>query len=239
MPHITIDQSGCRACNLCVEICPTDVLVMNSSGDYAEIKEEEDCIGCTSCMYLCPSRCMEVTDYLVQRPFHQIEENTAIISKFLQKQPAIASLTEADYDEALQDISTRLMALAQTMAETVGRGQKALGRQSGQMGASHLPEMYESSTPEKMLEQLKKRFAYCFDFEPTVSEGGDLISLDFKRCALKPVVERTGQVPGESTLCVVFHEYWAGIIGGFTKKRYLVDMTHVGDTCEMKLDARR
>ena len=132
MPNITIDQSGCRACNLCVEICPTDVLEMDSSQDYAIVKTVDACIGCTSCMYLCPSRCLEVTDFDEQRPFYRIEENRELISKFLQKKPAENELTDADYTEALDDVSTRLSALAQTMVETLGRGQKALGRQSGQ-----------------------------------------------------------------------------------------------------------
>jgi NAD-dependent dihydropyrimidine dehydrogenase PreA subunit len=238
MPTITIEQSGCRACDLCVEICPTDVLEMDASNEVAKVVRADDCIGCTSCMYICPSRCLEVTDYLEQRPFHRIEENAAIISKFLQKSPATALLTEADYDEALRDISTRISALADTMAETVGRGQKALGRQAGQLAAAHLPELYESTSIEEALEKLNERFKNCFSFSPVVSDGGAKISLDFDGCALRGVVRRAGQTPGESTLCVMFHEYIAGLMGAFTKKRYQTEMVEVGEMCVMKLESR-
>lgn len=239
MPKINVDTSGCRACNLCVEICPTDVMEMDSGGDIAVVVREDDCIGCTSCMYICPSRCLEVTEFSEQRPFHRIEENVALISKFLQKKPATLTLTEADLDEALQDISTRLTALADTMAETVGRGQKALGRQSGTLAATHLPEMYESHTIEETVEALQKRFQHCFLFNSQVSEQGEEITFKFDKCALRPVVERSGQKEGEATLCTVFHEYWAGLLGAFTKKRYMVNMINTGNTCEMKLEARR
>lgn len=238
MPTITIDQSGCRACNLCVEICPTDVLEMDGGDEYAKVVRADDCIGCTSCMYLCPSRCLEVTDFLEQRPFHRIEENAAIISKFLQKAPVSKVLGEDDFDEALRDISTRLTALSDTMAETVGRGQKALGRQAGQLAAAHLPELYESSTVEETLDKLSGRFKDCFSFAPTVSNEGAEISLSFGGCALRGVVQRSGQNLGESTLCVLFHEYIAGLMGAVTKRRYMTSMAEVGETCVMKLESR-
>jgi NAD-dependent dihydropyrimidine dehydrogenase PreA subunit len=238
MPTITIDESGCRACNLCVEICPTEVLEMDAGGDVAKVMRQDDCIGCTSCMYLCPSRCLEVTDYSVQRPFYRIEENTALIAKFLQKKPTLEVLGPDDYTEALQDISTRLMALADTTAETVGRAQKALGRQAGNLAAAHLPEMYESTATEEILERLQHRFAHCFAFESTIKGEGE-ITFDFTYCALNRVVTHGGGKVGDSTLCTIFHEYWAGLLGAFTKQRYMIEMTHTGDTCEMKLEARR
>ncbi len=239
MPSINIDESGCRACNLCVEICPTDVLEMDAGGDIAKVIRQDDCIGCTSCMYLCPSRCLEVIDFSEQRPFYRIEWNTSLISKFLQKKPAISVLSTDDYKEALKDISKRLVALADTTAETVGRGQKALGRQAGGLAAAHLPEMYESRTTEEVFERLQQRFAHCFSFEHKVSSDGEEIELSFKQCALNRVVSEAGQNVGESTLCTVFHEYFAGLIGAFTKKPYMVQLIHAGDTCDMKLEARR
>lgn len=239
MPKIAIDESGCRACTLCVDICPVDALEMDASGNVAKVVKEDDCIGCTSCMYLCPSRCLEITDFVEQRPFHRIENHEALIAKFLQKQPARVTLSEADYDEALLDIATRLAALTDSMAETVGRGQKAFGRQSGQLGAAHLPELYECKTIEETLERLQTRFTHCFDFDAAVTAGGDEISFKFGHCALSGVAERTGQKLGEATICVVFHEYWAGLLATFAKKKFQVEIIGVGDECEIKLAARR
>lgn len=236
MPQITIDAPGCRACTLCVDICPTKVLEMDSSGNAAKVARIDDCIGCTSCMYLCPSRCLEVTDYAVQRPFYRIEQNTALISKFLQKRPASQVLTEADYDEAIKDISNRLISLSETMVETVGRGQKALGRTAGSMAAAHLPELYEAHNTDEILEKLRQRFAHCFAFDSTASDAG--IGFTFQHCAIQPVVVAAGQKVGESSLCVVFHEYWAGLIGAFTGKKYDITVVKAGGACELKLDHR-
>jgi ferredoxin len=239
MPNITIDQSGCRACNLCVEICPTEVLEMDSSGDYANVVKVDDCIGCTSCLYICPSRCLDITEFEEQRPFYRVEENRAIISKFLQKKPAKAELTHEDYDEALYDVSTRLHALGLSITDTLGRGQKSMGRQSGQMAAAHLPELYESATIEEILESLQRRFVHAFDFNTDIQKDGDVLDFKFAHCAVKDVVEKSGEKIGEASLCVVFHEYWAGLLGTFAKKRYLTELGSVGSTCELKLDTRR
>jgi NAD-dependent dihydropyrimidine dehydrogenase PreA subunit len=238
MPNITIDQSGCRACNLCVEICPTDVLEMDSTQEYATVVRVDDCIGCTSCLYLCPSRCLEITDFIEQRPFYRIEENQAIISKFLQKKPATSELTAADYSEALGDVSTRLIALAATMVDTLGRGQKALGRQSGKLSAEHLPEMYESATIPLALEALQRRFANAFDFDYDLKNNGEELNFKFSHCALKSVVENAGETVGDSTLCTVFHEYWAGLVGSFAKKQYIGNRENVVSTCEFNLKTR-
>jgi hypothetical protein len=180
-----------------------------------------------------------VTEFAVQRPFYRIEENTALISRFLQKKPAIATLGEPDYAEAIRDISTRLLALADTTAETIGRGQKALGRQAGTSAAAHLPEMYEGRTPGEVLDRLQGRFVHCFAFEPAIGAGGSEIAFEFKRCALNRVVSAAGQKVGEATLCTIFHEYWAGLVGAFTGERYQVQLLRAGKTCEMKLEARR
>ena len=237
MPNITIDQSGCRSCNLCVEICPTDVLTMDSSEDYATVAKQDDCIGCTSCLYICPSRCIDITDYNAQRPFYRIERNQALISKFLQKTPAAAALTEEDYDEALWDVSTRLLTLVDSMTQTMGRGQKVLGRKSGQISAAHLPELYEAATIDQILERLKHTFEHAFSFTYNVSGEGEVISMEFHECALHSVVKRSQGKSGEAAVCNVFHDYLAGLFTSFTRKRYSIAADVAGSKCSLKFDA--
>ena len=101
MPTVQIEEAGCRDCGLCVEICPTKVFEEEASKKLAKVVREEDCIGCASCVCLCPSRCLTVTEAKPQRPFHRMESNAALVSRFLQQIPAIQQLTQADYDEAL------------------------------------------------------------------------------------------------------------------------------------------
>jgi ferredoxin len=209
---------------------------MDASGNAAKVARIDDCIGCTSCMYLCPSRCLEVTDYAVQRPFYRIEQNAAIISKFLQKKPASQVLTEADYDEAIKDISHRLVSLSETMVETIGRGQRALGRSAGNLAAAHLPELYEAHSTDEILDKLRQRFAHCFAFDSTPGDTG--IGFTFQHCAIQTIVQSSGQKVGECSLCVLFHEYWAGLVSAFTGVKYDINVLKAGGACELKLQNR-
>lgn len=235
MPTIQIEENGCRACNLCVEICPTKVFDSDAN-EVPRAQRQKDCIGCTSCMYICPSRCLSVQDYEVQRPFHHMDANAALIERFLQRSPAARQLTEADYHEALNDLSHRAVALADSLAETVGRGQKAMGRRSGTLAATHLPEMYEAKDVDEVLKRMHRRFANCFDFDHKFSGGA--IQLDFGYCTVGRIVEAAGLKTGEATLCVVFHDYWAGLLGAFTGKNYAIEVTKVGPPCQIAVSER-
>ncbi|HEY3355829.1 MAG TPA: 4Fe-4S dicluster domain-containing protein [Polyangia bacterium] len=238
MPTVTIDPAGCRACALCVDICPTKVLEMDDHGQVARAARPEDCIGCTSCRFLCPSRCLDVTDTKEPRPFYRIEENAALITRFLQRRPAAAVLGEADWDEALRDVTVRLSALGASVTETMGRGQKAVGRKAGQLAAAHLPEMYEGKSVEDVLARMGRRFAHAFDFESSVASGGDEITMRFTGCAVARVVRAQGDEVGSALLCGLFHDYWAGLVGTFTQKSHTVQMLETGAACTMKLQAR-
>lgn len=235
MPVITIDKSGCRACNLCVEVCPTEVLKMDDAGDLALVAKLDDCIGCTSCVYVCPSRCIAVTDFVEQRPFHRIDHNIALIERFIQAKAASAMLTDEDYDEALKDVFVRLHAISEAVVETMGRGQKTVGRKAGQLAASHLPELYEGVDLEGVLSRMQERFRGSFDFEGKIGTNSDFIDIKFNKCALMDVVQAQGQKPGQAVLCQLFHEYWAGLWSTFASKRFTVTPSETGHACTFSL----
>jgi NAD-dependent dihydropyrimidine dehydrogenase PreA subunit len=237
MPIISIAETGCRDCQLCVDICPTKVFERDETKQVARVARQDDCIGCTSCVYLCPSGCLEVSDFVEQRPFHRIEKNTSLVSRFLQKKPVNVQLGAADYDEALVDTHVRLNALADAVAEVLGRGAKSAGRTAGNLSAAHLPEVYEAPSMAQLLDSLRRRFAGTFDFQATASEDGNSITLTFPDCALRRVVARKGEAVGKSGLCDLFHEYWAGLVGAFAGRNYAVEVT-TGDGCTMKLQVR-
>ena len=88
---------------------------------------------------------------------------------------------------------------------------------------------------EEVVERLRQRFSHAFSFSSSVEGGGEGISVDFDHCALQSVVESQGETVGEARLCVLFHEYWAGLLGEFTTKRYMVEP---GSGCSFKLQAR-
>jgi 2-oxoglutarate ferredoxin oxidoreductase subunit delta len=238
MPQVTIDEKGCRDCSLCVDVCPTEVLVRSDARQLAEVARAEDCIGCTSCVYVCPSRCIGVTDFVAQRPFHRIEANRALVSRFLQQKPPSVELGETDFQEALADVRVRLKALADAVTETMGRGQKAVGRAAGAQAAAHLPEMYEESELGQVLQRLRRRFVGSFEFEATVAADDRQITLRFPACALRHAVTSQGDQVGKAVLCDLFHEYWAGLLGAFSNRSFAVTMLDTERECTMQLAVR-
>jgi NAD-dependent dihydropyrimidine dehydrogenase PreA subunit len=238
MATIVIEEKGCRDCSLCVDICPTKVLERDEPAALARVVRVDDCIGCTSCECICPSRCITVSDIAVQKPFFRIEQNSAIVEHLLQKAPARKQLTEAELRAALIDIGFRLRALSDSVTETMGRGQRAVGRKAGALAAEHLPEMYEGASVREVLAKMQKRFEGSFDFEPKVQADGAEITMVFPHCGMHLVVEQAGGKVGDHVLCQLFHEYWAGLLGAFLGKSYSIEMPEVGARCTMKLAIR-
>jgi NAD-dependent dihydropyrimidine dehydrogenase PreA subunit len=235
MPKIAIEDKGCRGCQLCVDTCPVEVFEFDAAAQLAKVVVEENCISCLSCAYACPSQCLTVKDYETTLPLHRIEEDVELVERFLQVKAAASVLTEVDCDAALRDVSTRLHALAQTILDTMGRGYGVVGRRAGSLAAEHLPEMYEGNGLDEVLGRLQKRFASSFEFDYKIgSDGG--VDMTFHPCCLGKVVQGAGQKVGEAGLCMVFHEYWAGLIGAFAdRKRCTCKVPVAGETCQMKL----
>jgi Fe-S-cluster-containing hydrogenase component 2 len=80
---IELHEQACRGCEMCVDICPTDVLVFDSTTHKASVAEAEDCIGCLSCAYLCPSRAIQHGGHHVVRNFYRDVDFCARMEKFL------------------------------------------------------------------------------------------------------------------------------------------------------------
>src|SRR5512142_1570133 len=179
MPTVHIEEAGCRDCRLCVDICPTKVFEEDGPKKLAKVVRQDDCIGCTSCVYLCPSRCLSVTADKQQRPFHRMESNAALVSRFLQQVPATQQLGQDDYDGALKEI--------------MGRGQRAVGRSAGTLAAAHMPEMYESTELAALLGGMRKRFAHAFAFEAKIEPDATTATLTFPACAMHKVVSAHGE----------------------------------------------
>jgi NAD-dependent dihydropyrimidine dehydrogenase PreA subunit len=237
MPTVHIEEAGCRDCGLCVDICPTKVFEEETGRGLAKVTRPEDCIGCTSCVYLCPSHCVSVTDAKLQRPFYRIETDAALVSRFLQQVPATQQLAAADYAEALADTHVRLKALGDALKEIMGRGHKAVGRSAGTLAAAHMPEMYETTQLTDLLAGLRRRFAHAFDFDAKVESDG-AVTLTFPTCAVHKVVTSQGEVVGSANLCELFHEYFAGLMSAFSGKSYSVATLGTVGQCTMKFQIR-
>ena len=237
MPIIQIERAGCRSCSLCVEVCPTNVFDMDQTQEVAVAARPEDCVGCASCEYLCPSRCVSLSEVERQRPFHRLEEHARLVSRMLQQEPVAATLTAEDIAVAVRDVSVRLVALGESITDTIGRGHKVVGRKAGQQAAAHLPEVYEGGSLPEVLQRMRRRLGPSFDFEANVAPDEGRVDIRFRRCALAGVVRSVGQVEGQAVLCALFHEYWAGLLGESMKRVFRVEPADGGGPCALRLTA--
>lgn len=60
MPRITVDDTYCKGCGLCVDACPEKILALDTEritdkGYHPSMMiDESKCTGCSSCATMCP-----------------------------------------------------------------------------------------------------------------------------------------------------------------------------------------
>jgi NAD-dependent dihydropyrimidine dehydrogenase PreA subunit len=52
--EVLINEARCRGCDVCIDLCPTDVLVPRPPRRIAQVARLEACTGCRFCEWLCP-----------------------------------------------------------------------------------------------------------------------------------------------------------------------------------------
>jgi len=62
---VTIDRNRCKGCELCVHVCPKQVLAMskeiNDKGYFfSHVVNQPACIGCRFCGFICPDVAIEI-----------------------------------------------------------------------------------------------------------------------------------------------------------------------------------
>ncbi len=63
--QVTIERNRCKGCELCVHVCPKQVLAMskdiNDKGYFfSHVVNQPVCIGCRFCAFICPDVAIEV-----------------------------------------------------------------------------------------------------------------------------------------------------------------------------------
>ena len=64
---VWVDESRCKACDLCVSVCPAGTLAMRAApnstlGSMVEVVAPESCIGCKDCELHCPDFAIYVAE---------------------------------------------------------------------------------------------------------------------------------------------------------------------------------
>lgn len=83
MVEIEIRESACRGCQMCVEICPTDVFVFEQETAQAKVAIIEDCIGCLSCAFVCPTNAITHSNYHIVKNFYRDLDFCRRMEKYL------------------------------------------------------------------------------------------------------------------------------------------------------------
>ncbi|MCK9363086.1 MAG: ferredoxin family protein [Syntrophales bacterium] len=66
---IAIDPAACTGCNICVDICPMDVLAPNAKKGLPPIVAyPEECWFCGCCTELCPQKLKEAIRVIIPLP---------------------------------------------------------------------------------------------------------------------------------------------------------------------------
>lgn len=60
LPRIIINEKYCKACSICVDFCPTNVLEIK--GATCVVKDLEACTRCQLCDLRCPDFAIQVFD---------------------------------------------------------------------------------------------------------------------------------------------------------------------------------
>lgn len=66
MAKVTFNEDRCKGCQLCVPVCPKNIVVMaadriNEKGYHpATVADMDKCIGCAFCAIMCPDVVIEV-----------------------------------------------------------------------------------------------------------------------------------------------------------------------------------
>lgn len=68
MPGVKIDKNHCKGCELCVKVCPQQILSMSKDITvrgyfYAQVHDPSRCIGCKLCAVMCPDVAIEVNTH--------------------------------------------------------------------------------------------------------------------------------------------------------------------------------
>jgi len=61
MSLININLKWCKACGICVALCPKKVLFKNEKG-YPEVNDETKCTKCRLCELRCPDFAIEIKE---------------------------------------------------------------------------------------------------------------------------------------------------------------------------------
>ena len=81
--EIVVHEPSCRGCELCIDICPTKVFVLDAEKRLCVVEHAENCFACLSCAYICPSNAISHTGYHAVKNFYRDADFCGKMEKYL------------------------------------------------------------------------------------------------------------------------------------------------------------
>lgn len=79
----TINQSLCKTCGICAEVCPNKIIGQNG-GIYFQKEREHLCLQCGQCMAVCPTKSVHIEGLSYNNDFYEITANTDNYENFME-----------------------------------------------------------------------------------------------------------------------------------------------------------
>lgn len=216
MITISIDEKACVSCSLCVDTCPTKVFSFNSATDLPEVTHPEECFGCLSCSEICPSDAIQHSGAALSSCFHHDSYCTNITGKLVVFKPTTYQdiVSDSGLDDAMRDISVRLLSVGVVLKDVVGAGLPSVGLMAGRTLATQLPRYRPPKNIEEAFELAKKEFAPAWELE--FKNDADNITVQVKECFVRGLCIKEN-IPLGGELCTLFFNYLSGYLGKMAK----------------------
>ena len=82
MNKITIEESTCKKCNLCIEVCPNKIISREKDKISAIANKINACFKCGQCMAICPSKSILVRGLSYDNDFFALPDNKNYENEF-------------------------------------------------------------------------------------------------------------------------------------------------------------
>jgi NAD-dependent dihydropyrimidine dehydrogenase PreA subunit len=228
MIEIAIDDKACVSCSLCAEICPTDVLTFSAESGLPEVTRPGECFGCLSCSEICPSACIEHRELILSQCFHHDPYALRLGTRLGSDIEHRFNVPEDDKsrDQALADLSIRLLSIAEVFKRTLGSSLPAVGTMAGRTLARHLPRHRSPGSLEEVLALATRQFAPAWNLQTVVD--GERLMIAVRDCLVREVCQERGiDLGGE--LCTLFYSYLSGYIAAMARVRLRKAKAEPGD----------
>ena len=79
----SINQSSCKNCGICAEVCPNKIIGKNGSIQFKQ-EREHLCQQCGHCMAICPTKSIHITNLSYDNDFDELPTNKSNYKNFIE-----------------------------------------------------------------------------------------------------------------------------------------------------------